>query len=112
MRLHGHAPTHLSWHKITPRLAGRFSVVASGLHGYDNSANALAVQRAGEDRARDSVAASDAFFPFADGLELLARAGVKAIVSPGGSVRDQEVIDAAQAAGVTLYHTGARHFFH
>ena len=73
---------------------------------------ALAVQRAGEDRARDSVAASDAFFPFADGLELLARAGVKAIVSPGGSVRDQEVIDAAEAAGVTLYHTGARHFFH
>lgn len=72
----------------------------------------LAVQRAGEDRARGSVAASDAFFPFADGLEVLAQAGVRAVVSPGGSVRDGEVIAAATAAGVTLVHTGTRHFFH
>ena len=71
----------------------------------------LAVARAG-DRAKGSVAASDAFFPFADGLQVLADAGVRAIVEPGGSVRDDEVIAAAAAAGVTLYFTGARHFFH
>ena len=61
----------------------------------------LAVSRAGADRARDAVAASDAFFPFADGLQVLADAGVRAIVQPGGSVRDEEVIAAAQAAGIT-----------
>jgi phosphoribosylaminoimidazolecarboxamide formyltransferase/IMP cyclohydrolase len=72
----------------------------------------LAVNRAGAERAAGSVAASDAFFPFADGLEVLLRAGVKAVVEPGGSVRDQEVIDAASAAGVALYFTGSRHFFH
>lgn len=72
----------------------------------------LAVERAGADRARGSVAASDAFFPFSDGLQVLIDAGVKAVVSPGGSVRDGEVIDAAQEAGITLYHTGTRHFFH
>jgi phosphoribosylaminoimidazolecarboxamide formyltransferase/IMP cyclohydrolase len=72
----------------------------------------LAVSRAGTDRARGSVAASDAFFPFADGLEVLLAAGVKAVVAPGGSMRDQEVIDAAAAAGVTMYFTGTRHFAH
>lgn len=72
----------------------------------------LAVERAGEVRARGSVAASDAFFPFADGPAILFDAGVKAVVQPGGSVRDAEVIEAAQAAGVTMYVTGARHFFH
>ena len=71
----------------------------------------LAVTRAGE-RAAGSVAASDAFFPFADGLEILLAAGVKAVVQPGGSVRDEEVIAAATAAGVTMYFTGERHFFH
>ncbi len=71
----------------------------------------LAVSRAGE-RAHGSVAASDAFFPFADGLQVLLDAGVAAIVQPGGSVRDDEVIAAAQAAGVTMYLTGERHFFH
>ena len=71
----------------------------------------LAVTRAG-DRAAGSVAASDAFFPFADGLQVLIDAGVTAVVQPGGSVRDAEVIEAAQAAGVTLYFTGERHFFH
>jgi phosphoribosylaminoimidazolecarboxamide formyltransferase/IMP cyclohydrolase len=71
----------------------------------------LAVSRAGE-RARGSVAASDAFFPFADGLQVLIDAGVSAVVQPGGSVRDEEVIAAAQAAGVTMYVTGERHFFH
>jgi phosphoribosylaminoimidazolecarboxamide formyltransferase/IMP cyclohydrolase len=71
----------------------------------------LAVERAGE-RARGAVAASDAFFPFADGLQVLIDAGVRAVVQPGGSVRDPEVIEAAQAAGVTMYFTGERHFFH
>ena len=71
----------------------------------------LAVERAG-DRARGSVAASDAFFPFADGLQVLLDAGVRAVVQPGGSVRDPEVIAAAEAAGVTMYFTGERHFFH
>jgi phosphoribosylaminoimidazolecarboxamide formyltransferase/IMP cyclohydrolase len=71
----------------------------------------LAVTRAG-DRAAGSVAASDAFFPFSDGPQILIDAEVKAIVQPGGSVRDQETIDAAKAAGVTMYFTGTRHFFH
>ncbi|MEO6144383.1 MAG: bifunctional phosphoribosylaminoimidazolecarboxamide formyltransferase/IMP cyclohydrolase, partial [Dermatophilaceae bacterium] len=72
----------------------------------------LAVTRAGADRARGSVAASDAFFPFADGLQVLLDAGVRAVVAPGGSMRDAEVIDAAKAAGVTMYFTGTRHFAH
>ena len=71
----------------------------------------LAVERAGE-RARGSVAASDAFFPFEDGPQILIDAGVAAIVQPGGSVRDQLTIDACEAAGVTMYFTGTRHFFH
>ncbi len=71
----------------------------------------LAVSRAG-DRASGSVAASDAFFPFADGPEILIAAGVRAIVQPGGSIRDEDVIAAAKAAGVTMYFTGERHFFH
>jgi phosphoribosylaminoimidazolecarboxamide formyltransferase/IMP cyclohydrolase len=71
----------------------------------------LAVARAGE-RATGSVAASDAFFPFADGLQVLIDGGVRAVVQPGGSVRDEEVIAAAKAAGVTMYLTGTRHFFH
>ena len=71
----------------------------------------LAVDRAGE-RVKGSVAASDAFFPFADGLEILINAGVVAIVQPGGSVRDEEVIAAAQKAGVAMFFTGVRHFSH
>jgi phosphoribosylaminoimidazolecarboxamide formyltransferase/IMP cyclohydrolase len=72
----------------------------------------LAVARAGEERARGAVAASDAFFPFPDGLEVLLRAGVRAVVQPGGSVRDEEVAAAARAAGVPMYLTGTRHFAH
>lgn len=78
----------------------------------------LAVQRAntlagdGVERARGSVAASDAFFPFADGLQSLIAAGVRAVVQPGGSQRDEEVISAARDAGLTMYLTGTRHFFH
>ncbi|MBI9114153.1 bifunctional phosphoribosylaminoimidazolecarboxamide formyltransferase/IMP cyclohydrolase [Sanguibacter suaedae] len=75
----------------------------------------LAVERANagdSERARGAVAASDAFFPFADGLQVLLDAGVRAVVQPGGSVRDAEVVAAAEAAGVTLYLTGTRHFAH
>jgi len=71
----------------------------------------LAVARAGN-RAAGSVAASDAFFPFPDAFEILAEAGVRAVVEPGGSRRDDSVVAAAQAAGVTLYFTGVRHFYH
>ena len=71
----------------------------------------LAVARAG-DRVAGSVAASDAFFPFADGLQILIDAGVVAIVQPGGSVRDEEVIAAAHKAGVAMFFTGVRHFSH
>jgi phosphoribosylaminoimidazolecarboxamide formyltransferase / IMP cyclohydrolase len=71
----------------------------------------LAVTRAGE-RARGAVAASDAYFPFPDGLQVLTEAGVAAIVEPGGSIRDELAIAAAEKAGVTLYFTGVRHFFH
>jgi phosphoribosylaminoimidazolecarboxamide formyltransferase/IMP cyclohydrolase len=71
----------------------------------------LAVDRAG-DRVVGTVAASDAFFPFADGLEILTRAGVSAVVQPGGSVRDEEVIAAANAAGIAMFFTGTRHFSH
>jgi AICAR transformylase/IMP cyclohydrolase PurH (only IMP cyclohydrolase domain in Aful) len=72
----------------------------------------LAVTRAGAERAKGSVAASDAFFPFADGLQVLLDAGVRAVVAPGGSVRDPEVIEAARGAGITMYFTGTRHFTH
>ncbi|EFA23066.1 putative phosphoribosylaminoimidazolecarboxamide formyltransferase/IMP cyclohydrolase [Bifidobacterium gallicum DSM 20093 = LMG 11596] len=81
-----------------------------------DSAN-LAVERAntldeGRNRTQGAVAASDAFFPFADGAQILIDAGVKAIVQPGGSIRDEEVFEAARQAGVTMYTTGTRHFFH
>jgi phosphoribosylaminoimidazolecarboxamide formyltransferase/IMP cyclohydrolase len=72
----------------------------------------LAVSRAGEERARGAVAASDAFFPFADGLQVLLDAGVRAVVQPGGSVRDPLSVEAAAAAGVPMYFTGTRHFAH
>jgi phosphoribosylaminoimidazolecarboxamide formyltransferase/IMP cyclohydrolase len=71
----------------------------------------LAASRAG-DRARGAVAASDAYFPFADGLQVLADAGVRAVAEPGGSIRDPEVIAAARDAGISLYLTGVRHFYH
>ncbi|MCJ1715553.1 bifunctional phosphoribosylaminoimidazolecarboxamide formyltransferase/IMP cyclohydrolase [Curtobacterium sp. VKM Ac-2922] len=93
-------------------LANRGASVGVGM-GQVNRVDSchLAVTRAG-DRAAGSVAASDAFFPFADGLQVLIDAGVRAVAQPGGSVRDDEVIAAATAAGVTMYFTGERHFFH
>ena len=69
-------------------------------------------QRTARDRARGSVLASDAFFPFPDNIELAAEAGVKAIVQPGGSIRDSEVIEAANSAGLAMVFTGVRHFRH
>ncbi len=78
-------------------------------------ANALGAHAEGEDapeRARGAVAASDAFFPFADGPQILIDAGVRAIVQPGGSIRDDEVVAACERAGVTMYLTGTRHFAH
>lgn len=83
-----------------------------GAVGAADAAEVLADAAAAPQRARGAVAASDAFFPFADGLQVLIDAGVRAVVQPGGSIRDQEVIDAAQAAGVTMYLTGTRHFSH
>jgi phosphoribosylaminoimidazolecarboxamide formyltransferase/IMP cyclohydrolase len=93
-------------------LADGLATVGVGM-GQVNRVDAarLAVARAGE-RARGSVAASDAFFPFPDGFEVLADAGVRAVVEPGGSVRDNLVIEAAQQAGVALYFSGTRHFAH
>ena len=94
------------------RLASGGATVGVGL-GQVNRVDAarLAVTRAGE-RARGAVVASDAYFPFPDGLQVLTDAGVAAIVEPGGSVRDELAIAAAEQAGVTLYFTGVRHFFH
>ena len=71
----------------------------------------IAVKKAGE-RARGSAAASDAFFPFADGVEALAEAGIEAVIQPGGSVRDDEVVEAANHNGLAMIFTGRRHFLH
>jgi phosphoribosylaminoimidazolecarboxamide formyltransferase/IMP cyclohydrolase len=93
-------------------IAGDGATIGVGM-GQVNRVDAarLAVERGG-DRVRGAVAASDAFFPFPDGLEVLTSVGVKAVVHPGGSVRDDEVTAAATAAGITVYLTGARHFAH
>ena len=90
--------------------AAASDATAKGAVGGGDAADIL--QAAPPERARGAVAASDAFFPFADGLQVLIDAGVTAVVQPGGSIRDDEVIAAAQAAGVTMYLTGARHFAH
>ncbi|HEX9117907.1 MAG TPA: bifunctional phosphoribosylaminoimidazolecarboxamide formyltransferase/IMP cyclohydrolase, partial [Anaerolineae bacterium] len=71
----------------------------------------MAVHKAGE-RAQGAVLGSDAFFPFADGVELAASAGVRAVIQPGGSVRDDEVIAAADRLRLAMVFTGKRHFRH
>jgi phosphoribosylaminoimidazolecarboxamide formyltransferase/IMP cyclohydrolase len=71
----------------------------------------IAVKKAGG-RAQGSAAASDAFFPFADGVEALAEAGIQAVIQPGGSVRDDEVVEAANRHGLAMVFTGRRHFLH
>lgn len=93
-------------------LAQNFASVGIGMGQVNRVDSArLAITRAGE-RAQGSFAASDAFFPFADGVEILLAAGIKAIAQPGGSVRDEEVISAVEKAGGTMYFTGVRHFAH
>src|SRR5690625_1105596 len=93
--------------------ANTLGLAATGAQEVSAAGGAENVSGAGApDRATGSVAASDAFFPFADGLQILIDAGVRAVVQPGGSMRDEEVIQAAKAAGVTMYLTGARHFYH
>jgi phosphoribosylaminoimidazolecarboxamide formyltransferase / IMP cyclohydrolase len=97
--------------RLAVERANTLGVAVGG--GADAAGGAANVQDAGApERARGAVAASDAFFPFADGLQILIDAGVRAVVQPGGSVRDEEVVAAAQTAGITMYFTGARHFFH
>lgn len=94
---------------------GSRSTGDAGASSVDSAGGARAsevVAQAPERRSVGAVAASDAFFPFADGLQVLIDAGVKAVVQPGGSVRDQESIDAANAAGIAMYLTGTRHFAH
>ena len=71
----------------------------------------IAVKKAGE-KAQGAAAASDAFFPFADGVEALAEAGIEAVIQPGGSVRDEEVVEAANRHGLAMVFTGRRHFLH
>jgi phosphoribosylaminoimidazolecarboxamide formyltransferase/IMP cyclohydrolase len=71
----------------------------------------VAVERAGE-RSKGSALASDAFFPFPDGLQVAARAGVTAVAQPGGSKKDDDVIKAADEAGIAMIFTGVRHFRH
>ena len=90
--------------------AARLAVERANTLG--SSANTTSTPPMPPERARGSVAGSDAFFPFPDGLEVLAAAGVVAVVSPGGSKRDPEVIAAAQKSGIALYFTGVRHFWH
>jgi phosphoribosylaminoimidazolecarboxamide formyltransferase/IMP cyclohydrolase len=87
-------------------------LVGAGAGQMDRVSSArLALGKAG-DRTKGAVAASDAFFPFPDGPELLLSAGVTAIIQPGGAVRDQETIDAVNRAGAAMVFTGQRHFFH
>ena len=71
----------------------------------------IAIEQA-SDRLEGAVLASDAFFPFADNVEEIAKAGIKAIIQPGGSVRDQDAIDEADKHGIAMVFTGARHFRH
>jgi phosphoribosylaminoimidazolecarboxamide formyltransferase/IMP cyclohydrolase len=97
--------------RLAVERANTLGVAVEG--GADSAGGAANVEGAGApERARGAVAASDAFFPFADGLQILIDAGVRAVVQPGGSIRDEEVVEAAKAAGITMYFTGARHFFH
>lgn len=71
----------------------------------------IAIRKA-QDRAQGSVLASDAFFPFPDSIEHAAQAGIRAIIQPGGSVRDEEVIAACNKHGLPMIFTGRRHFKH
>ncbi|MEN3175139.1 bifunctional phosphoribosylaminoimidazolecarboxamide formyltransferase/IMP cyclohydrolase [Gluconobacter sp. OJA] len=92
--------------------AGQMSRVDSARIAARKSEDAATVAGETAPLTKGSVAASDAFFPFADGLESVVAAGAVAVIQPGGSIRDQEVIDAADAAGIAMVFTGMRHFRH
>ena len=96
--------------RAAPRMVAADLRLVGGLGG-EGRVLGVDDDRAG-DRVAGTVAASDAFFPFADGLQILINAGVTAVVQPGGSVRDEEVIAAANAAGIAMFFTGTRHFSH
>ncbi len=98
--------------RLAVERANTLGVVVSDATDSAGGADGSALVAGAPERARGAVASSDAFFPFADGFQVLADAGVRAVVHPGGSIRDGEVIAAAEAAGVTMYLTGCRHFFH
>ena len=92
--------------------AGQMSRVDSARIAARKAADAATLAGLSEPLTKGSVAASDAFFPFADGLEVVVEAGATAVVQPGGSMRDQDVIDAANKAGIAMVTTGMRHFRH
>jgi phosphoribosylaminoimidazolecarboxamide formyltransferase/IMP cyclohydrolase len=92
--------------------AGQMSRVDAARMAAWKAAEAATAQGLGESLSVGSVAASDAFFPFADGIKIIAEAGATAIIQPGGSMRDDEVIAAADAAGLAMVFTGMRHFRH
>ena len=97
-------------------LTNNFSTIGIG-SGQPNRLDSckIATQKAKKfqpQKLKNSIAASDAFFPFADGIRTLINSGVKIIVQPGGSIRDQEVIDAANKAKIKMIFTGIRHFNH
>ncbi|MEJ1159802.1 bifunctional phosphoribosylaminoimidazolecarboxamide formyltransferase/IMP cyclohydrolase [Prosthecomicrobium sp. N25] len=92
--------------------AGQMSRVDSARIAVQKAADAARAAGLDEPLTRGSVAASDAFFPFADGLETIVAAGATAVVQPGGSMRDDEVIEAADKAGIAMVFTGMRHFRH
>jgi len=92
--------------------AGQMSRIDSARIAARKSEDAAQAAGAAEPLAKGSVVASDAFFPFADGLLTAAEAGVTAVIQPGGSMRDDEVIAAADEAGLAMVMTGMRHFRH
>jgi phosphoribosylaminoimidazolecarboxamide formyltransferase / IMP cyclohydrolase len=101
---------HVKSNAVVLARGGRLVGVGAGQQNRVDSAR-IAVAKAGE-RAAGAAAASDAYFPFPDGLQVLAEAGVRAVAQPGGSVRDEAVTAAAVEAGMTMFHTGRRHFRH
>jgi phosphoribosylaminoimidazolecarboxamide formyltransferase / IMP cyclohydrolase len=101
---------HVKSNAIVLARGGQVVGVGAGQQNRVDSAR-IAVAKAGA-RAAGAAAGSDAFFPFPDGLEVLAAAGVRAVAQPGGSVRDEEVTSAATRAGITMLHTHRRHFRH
>jgi len=104
------AVQHVKSNAIVLARVGRTIGVGGGLPSRVDAAY-LAITKAG-DEAKGSVMASDAFFPFADGLQVAIDAGVTAVIQPGGSIRDAEVINAADEAGIAMVFTGLRHFRH